>query len=323
MALCYFILMLKTALFQHPDFVHHETGADHPERLERTRAIIDDLENSPLQAKLQWHLAEPADITRVEANHDVDYIRRIEEACLSGADQLDRGETRVSHESYHVALLAAGAAMGAVDAVMGGACDNAFCALRPPGHHAERAKAMGFCLFNNVAIAARYALDRHGLDRVFILDWDVHHGNGTQHSFYDNERVFFCSMHQYPFYPGTGEADERGIGAGFGTTLNFPLPPGTRGKTCRDLLSGPIADAVADFRPDMILISAGFDAHHLDPMAHLDLTEEDFGEMTRTACALAAEHCSGRLVSVLEGGYHLQALAASVREHLKAMLVGV
>ncbi len=312
--------MRRTALFQHPDFVHHETGVDHPERLERYRAIIDELENSPLQQQLQWRLADPADISLIAANHAAAYIRHIEEASLSGAAQLDKGDTRVSHESYQVALLGAGAAVGAVDAVLAGECDNAFCAVRPPGHHAEWSKAMGFCLFNNVAIAARHALNKHGLNRVFILDWDVHHGNGTQHSFYDNERVFFCSLHQYPFYPGTGEAEERGIGAGLGTTLNFPLPAQTKGDTCRDILKGPVAEAVAGFKPDMILVSAGFDAHHLDPMAYLELTEEDFGAMTRTVCALADEHCGGRVVSVLEGGYHLKALAASTKAHLRALL---
>ncbi|MBC2593157.1 histone deacetylase [Ruficoccus amylovorans] len=312
--------MARTALFQHPDFVHHETGPDHPECLERYRAIIDALENSSLQSELQWHLAEPATLEQLEANHDRDYIRHVEEACLAGTGQFDKGETRVSHESFQVARLAAGAAVGAVDAVLAGACDNAFCALRPPGHHAERAKAMGFCLFNNVAIAARHARKAHGLDRVFILDWDIHHGNGTQHSFYDDGQVFFCSLHQYPFYPGTGNADEQGIGAGKGTTLNLPLPPRTKGDTYQNLLAGPVADAVAGFRPDLLLVSAGFDAHRDDPMAHMDLTEEDFGAMTRTARALADEHCGGRLVSVLEGGYEHKALAASVKAHLRSLL---
>ncbi|QYY35895.1 histone deacetylase [Ruficoccus sp. ZRK36] len=312
--------MRRTALFQHPDFVHHETGSDHPECLERYRAIIDALENSPLQQQLQWWRPDPVELRWVEENHDTAYIRHIEEACLSGSSQLDKGETRVSHDSFQVALLAAGAATGAVDAVMAGACENAFCAIRPPGHHAERARPMGFCLFNNVAIAAHYARKQHGLERVFILDWDVHHGNGTQHSFYDDGQVFFCSLHQYPFYPGTGEAAEQGIGAGKGATLNLPLPPRTSGRDFLNLINGPVADAVTAFRPEMILVSAGFDAHHLDPIANLELTEEDFGAMTRTVCQLAEEQCGGRIVSVLEGGYHLDALAASVQEHLRALL---
>ena len=298
--------------------MHHETGMGHPECPERYRAIIDRLENGELQSILQWRRPDPADRSWIESNHDPDYVRFVEEACLSGKVGLDM-DTHISMESYRAAQLAVGAALDAVDAVIQGVCDNAFCAVRPPGHHAEEAKAMGFCLFNNVAIAARYARRHHQLNRVLIFDWDVHHGNGTQASFYDDPQVFFSSMHQYPFYPGTGGEDECGSGEGRGATLNFPLASGADGSEVRRLISGPLADAVAKFKPELILVSAGFDAHKEDPLGQLNLETEDFASMTSLLRNLAEEHCGGRLVSVLEGGYNLDALADSVEAHLRML----
>ncbi len=298
--------------------MQHETGLGHPECPERSRAIIDRVENSDLQSVLQWRRPDPADRSWLESNHDEGYVRYVEEACLSGRAGLD-ADTPISHDSYRVAQLAVGAALEAVDAVMMGECDNAFCATRPPGHHAEEAKAMGFCLFNNVAIAARYARRHYKLDRVLIFDWDVHHGNGTQASFYDDPQVFFSSVHQYPFYPGTGAEEERGAGKGRGTTLNFPVSQGTDGKKVREIMSGPLAEAVQQFKPELILLSAGFDAHREDPLGQLFLETEDYGAMTQQLRHLADETCDGRLVSLLEGGYNLKSLAESVEAHLRAL----
>lgn len=311
--------MARTALFQHPDCFYHDTGAGHPERPERFRAIIDRLVNSPIKDKLQWRKPDPADTKWIAANHDPGYIRYVEEACLSDSGVIDQGDTHVSEESYRAALLGVGAVLEAVDTVMRGEADNAFCAMRPPGHHALENRAMGFCLFNNIAIAAHYARGQHQLDRVLIVDWDVHHGNGTQDSFYGDSQVFFASLHQYPFYPGTGAADERGMGEGRGTILNFPLPAHTDAPVYHQIVGGPLADALAAFKPQLLLVSAGFDAHRDDPLGMMNLEAEDFASMTRTLRQLADENCGGRMVSVLEGGYDLDALAASVEAHLGAL----
>ncbi|MER3438998.1 MAG: histone deacetylase, partial [Chloroflexota bacterium] len=258
----------------------------------------------------------PADPNDVERVHNPWYIETVERLAERGGGWLD-ADTYVTPQSYDVALLAAGAAVAAVDAVLGGVVPRAFALVRPPGHHATPERGMGFCLFNNIAIAAARALS-HGLERVLIFDWDVHHGNGTQDVFYDSSAVMFCSIHQYPFYPGTGAASERGIGNGEGYTLNIPLPAGRTDEDYIRIVDEVVVPAAYQYRPELILISAGFDAHAHDPLGGMRLTERGFAAMTRLIAGAAGDLCSGRIVAVLEGGYDIAALgrcvAATVRE---------
>jgi acetoin utilization deacetylase AcuC-like enzyme len=228
----------------------------------------------------------------------------------------------VSQHSFAVAHLAASAAVAAVDQVSSGKWQNAFCAVRPPGHHAELDRAMGFCLFNNVAIAAEWLRHHHRAERVLIIDWDVHHGNGTQNIFYERGDVFYLSAHEWPLYPGTGRKDETGAGAGKGATLNVPIAPHTEAADYVSQFTAAVQEVFSAFRPDFTIISAGFDAHRDDPLAHLQLTETDFARMTTWVLQLAHEHCQDRVVSVLEGGYHLSALAHCVAAHLECMIAG-
>jgi acetoin utilization deacetylase AcuC-like enzyme len=239
--------------------------------------------------------------------------------CQLGEQVLDDGDTHVCKYSFDAALLAAGAVIQAVDEVSTGRLTRAFCAVRPPGHHAESTKVMGFCLLNNVAIGARYAQRKHGVGRVAILDWDVHHGNGTQEIFYDDDSVFYISLHQYPYYPGTGAAAERGAGRGEGFTLNCPMGAGSVEKDYLDAFQTQILPALHRFKPELVMISAGFDAHKDDPLASIQLDEESFARMTNLVTEISEQYCGGRIVSVLEGGYNLQALARSVEAHLVAM----
>jgi acetoin utilization deacetylase AcuC-like enzyme len=226
----------------------------------------------------------------------------------------------MSPKSFDAALRAAGAAIYAVDQVMSGAAGNAFCAVRPPGHHALRNKAMGFCLFNNVAIAARYVQKKHGLAKVLIVDWDVHHGNGTQAAFYDDPTVLYFGVHQWPFYPGTGAADEKGEGRGLGTTVNVPLPAGSGDREFQRAFEEALEPAARAFRPDFVLISAGFDAHEGDTLGRMKVSTEGYARLTRIVRRIADPSARGRIVSVLEGGYNLDALAASVEAHLRALM---
>jgi acetoin utilization deacetylase AcuC-like enzyme len=242
-----------------------------------------------------------------------------EHAGSGGLFQED-ADTVGSPATYDAALHAAGAVLNAVDAVMEGRAANAFCAVRPPGHHAERDRAMGFCFFNNVAIAARHLRDRHRLRRIAILDWDVHHGNGTQNAFYADPGVFYFSVHQFPHYPGTGRRSERGIAGGAGFTLNVPLRAGSGDEDYRRVFSGELRPAMDNFRPDFILISAGFDAHRDDPLSEMLLTEAGFRDLTDAVLDMAARYAEDRIVSVLEGGYNLDAAAASVEAHLRSLM---
>jgi acetoin utilization deacetylase AcuC-like enzyme len=225
----------------------------------------------------------------------------------------------VCERSFDVAMLAAGAVLQAVDAVMSGSMVNAFCAVRPPGHHAARSTAMGFCLFNNVAIGARHAQHTYGVQRVAILDWDVHHGNGTQEIFYEDDSVLYASLHQYPSYPGTGGAGEQGRGRGLGATVNCPLPAGSDEAAYLNAFESTIMPALDRFKPELVMISAGFDAHRDDPLAQMRLTEDSFAQFTALVKGCAQTHAGGRIVSVLEGGYHLDALARSVESHLSVL----
>jgi acetoin utilization deacetylase AcuC-like enzyme len=254
----------------------------------------------------------------VRAIHSVEYIHRFEAACRSGLPYLDTPDCAICPQSYAVALLAAGACTGAVDAVLNGQVRKAFCAVRPPGHHAEYDAALGFCFLNNTAIAAHYARRHYGVQRLLIFDWDVHHGNGTQHAFEADADVFVCSIHQDPqtLYPGTGYATETGVGPGQGATLNLPMPAGSGDEDYRRMLDTHFVPAAKAFKPELVLLSTGFDPHADDPLAAIRLTDEGFAWMGRMICDLADQFASGRLISILEGGYNLDVLRRCVSAHI-------
>jgi acetoin utilization deacetylase AcuC-like enzyme len=308
---------VTTALLHHPIFLDHITPPGHVERPDRLRAILGALERPPFDA-LDRIAAPHAEIEDVLNVHTASHVERIRLAVpASGFATLDP-DTFLSPESYTAAMHAVGAACAAVDAIIAGRAKNAFCAVRPPGHHAEPDVAMGFCLFNNAAIAARHARRRHGLDRVAIVDWDVHHGNGTQAVFWEDPTVFFASTHQMPLYPGTGGPSERGVG----NILNVPLRAGSGGAEFRAAFTEKVLPAVDAFAPELIVISAGFDAHRNDPLGGLLLDAADFGWATRELMALADLHAKGRIVSTLEGGYDLAGLAESAAAHVAALMEG-
>lgn len=310
---------MATGFVFHPLSLHHLTGSDHPERPERVLAIQDRLRDGGVLAELEVLQPEPVETRWLREVHSSDYISRVEQACADGRPVVDSADTAISPGSWKAALLAAGGALQAVDRVMSGEWANGFVSCRPPGHHAEHNLAMGFCLFNNVAVAAAYLRARHGLERVAIVDWDVHHGNGTQHIFEDDPSVFYASLHQWPLYPGTGRAQERGRGAGVGATLNCPMDPGAGDDAYLKVMEEQVLPALAKFAPQAILVSAGFDAHRDDPLSATMVTEEGYRRMSRLLLDLAADACQGRLVSMLEGGYDLRALAASVEIHVQEM----
>ncbi len=310
--------MSKTAYFYHSMYLRHDTEP-HPENPGRLVAIQNRLQNSEIRDRLIYSEPRKASEEEIALNHDPGYIDQVREACADGVRQMD-ADTTISADSYEAALLSAGAGIAAVDKVVDGDCDNAFCAVRPPGHHAEHSRAMGFCLFNNVAVAAQYARKQKGLNRVFIFDWDVHHGNGTQHSLYSDPNVYYSSVHQYPFYPGTGDADETGQGDGLGTTLNFPLNAYNGDAAYLDIVENKLIPEIISYRPDLIIISAGFDAHADDPLASMQVGTECYGKMTALIKKVAEETCKGRLISMLEGGYDPRALSDSVHAHLENLL---
>jgi acetoin utilization deacetylase AcuC-like enzyme len=312
--------MKPVGLVMDPRFEDHDTGPGHPERPERLRRIRRKLEASGLADRMSSAALSSADPALIARVHDPEYVRRVEQACNSGQHQLDSMDTAICAESYEIARLAAGSLLVLSDAVMRGEMTRGFAAVRPPGHHAERGLAMGFCLFNNVAIAARHLCDATDCSRVFILDWDVHHGNGTQHIFEEDPQVFYASIHQWPLYPGTGARSERGRGAGAGATLNCPLSPGAGDAEFLRAIREEVVPAALRFDPDFVLISAGFDAHMADPLANLEVTTQAYGEATALLCDLANRCAAGRLVSVLEGGYDLDALAESVAVHVASLL---
>jgi acetoin utilization deacetylase AcuC-like enzyme len=309
------------AFVWHEACLGHSNGPGHPERPERIRAIRDHLERSGLLARLVPLRPEPCPMERIEAVHPRRYIETIRRACDVAPARLDP-DTGVSPGSWEAALCSAGGALAGCDAVLSGRVGAAFVCTRPPGHHAEAERAMGFCLFNNAAIAARHLRAAHGLERVLIVDWDVHHGNGTQRIFEEDGSVFYFSTHQYPFYPGTGAADETGRRRGAGATLNVPMPAGSGDAEYLAVFRDVLRPAIDRFRPQAILISAGFDAHRADPLAAMELTETGYAGMTAIVREAADAHCDGRIVSLLEGGYDLEALGASVEVHLRALGAG-
>lgn len=314
---------MNTHLFYNPVFAEHDTGPGHPERAERVTVVMDRLESSGLLAKID--LVEPASTSgpSVARVHDPDYIATVEKRSRSigkGDNFYEDMDTVGSSATYRSAMTACGAAIEACDAVLDGRAANAFCLARPPGHHAEKDCGKGFCFFNNIAVAARHVQSHRGIGRVAIIDWDVHHGNGTQNTFYEDGDVFYFSIHQYPHYPGSGAAHERGVGEGKGATLNVPVARGSSDKDYLDIFNGKLKSALREFKPQIILVSAGFDAHEADPLSGVYLSTECFGELTGIIMELAMELCSGRVVSMLEGGYELNALADSVTAHLRALL---
>ncbi len=305
-----------------PRYRKHLTGFGHPERPERLEAISSRVEKSGLAKDLRVVEARPAPLEWIREIHDAAYIDRVRQTCQRGSAIIDSMDTAISASSYDIALLAAGAGLAAADAVATGGLTAAFAAVRPPGHHALRDTAMGFCLFNNAAVAARYLQKHHRLAKIFIIDWDVHHGNGTQDAFYEDPTVFYFSVHQWPFYPGTGSVKETGSGAGDGFTLNAPMPAGCGDDDYRKVFDEKVVPALQRFRPDAVVISAGFDAHRDDPLAGMNVTEAGFASLTRTVLDASAAAAAGppRVVSILEGGYDLDALAASVETHLGTLL---
>ena len=310
----------KTGFVYGDIYLRHETGAAHPEQPERLTAIVERLTRDGLLEKLTRIEPRPADERSLTTVHTPAHIAQLKQLYARGDRFAGTRDTPISESSYTVAVAAVGGVLAAVDAVVAGEVRNAFCAVRPPGHHATRDRAMGFCLLNNVAIAARYVQQKHTLKRVLIVDWDVHHGNGTQEAFYDDADVFYFSVHQYPFYPGTGSADERGTGPGEGLTLNVPLPAGSGDREFQQALTDKLLPAAQQFRPDFVLISAGFDAHENDLLGGMRVTTGGFAELTRIVTRLADEQCEGRIVSVLEGGYHLDSLAQCVEAHVRSLM---
>ncbi|HTK80650.1 MAG TPA: histone deacetylase [Bacteroidota bacterium] len=309
-----------TGFIYHDIFLQHDTGLGHPERPGRLSAVTGHLRETGLWERVRHLSFVPAAeewITKVHTPRHLNFVR---EACRSGQSVLDDGDTHASLESFDIAQLAAGGVLAAVDAVVEGKEKNAFCAVRPPGHHAESDKVMGFCLFNNVAIAARYAQEKHHLGNIAIIDWDVHHGNGTQEIFYADKSVLYISTHQYPFYPGTGARSERGDDNGEGYTLNIPMAAGSAEEHYLDAFRNEIIPALAQFHPDLLILSAGFDAHKDDPLANINLTEQSFKKITEMVCEYAEKNSGGRIVSVLEGGYNILALSKSVEAHLGVLL---
>jgi acetoin utilization deacetylase AcuC-like enzyme len=312
--------MGKTGLVYHPAYLDHDMGAGHPESPNRLRAIMQQLEQSGTATRLTMIAPREAEDEWITQIHTASYLAMLKShAPTNGRISLDP-DTSMSPGSLTAAYLAAGGALAAVDAIMNKQVEHVFCAVRPPGHHAEAGRAMGFCLFNNVAIAARYVQKKYGHTRVLIVDWDVHHGNGTQHSFEDDPSVLFFSTHQFPHYPGTGRESERGRGAGEGFTINVPMEAGEGDEEYRSVFQKSLVPAADGFNPEFVIISAGFDAHKDDPLASMGLTEEGYADLTGIVAGIAKRHAEGRILSSLEGGYNLTALAASVDRHIQALL---
>ena len=306
---------MTTLLYTHPACLDHDPGRYHPEAPARLRAVLEALD-TPEFARLDRREAPEASLDDIARVHPRGFIEWMLAAVpASGHAGID-ADTVLSPQSGRAALRAAGAVIAAVDAVVAGEADNAFCAVRPPGHHAEPLRAMGFCLFNNVAIGALRARETHGLARVAVIDFDVHHGNGTQARFYDDPSLFYASTHQFPLYPGTGAASETGVG----NIVNVPLPPMAGSRQFRLGVSREILPALDRFRPEMVLISAGFDAHRKDPLAQLLLDEVDYTWITEQLLEIARRHAGGRVVATLEGGYDLAALGASVAAHVRVLM---
>jgi acetoin utilization deacetylase AcuC-like enzyme len=308
-----------TALLADNVFKNHRTGASHPERPERFDAVMKGLAATRFYGALKQVKTRKAVEDEIVLCHGREYFQTVQRDVAAGSRALSTGDTAISERSLDVALEAVGGVLNAVDAVMSGEARNAFCVVRPPGHHATPNRGMGFCIFNNIAIAARYAQQRHGVDRVLIADWDVHHGNGTQDCFYNDGSVLFMSTHQSPWYPGTGMSWETGEGAGRGTTLNCPFPAGAGRDEILGAFRNKLLPAANEFKPSVVFLSAGFDSRLGDPLGRFTLADEDFSELTEVVLEIADTHAGGRLISVLEGGYHLDGLASAAARHVETL----
>ena len=307
---------MSTLILSHNDCFNHIEPVGHPEQVKRITKVLDILKTSKFN-DLTWRDAPLATREQIELCHSTDYVKSIEEIIIDGSIAQIDADTYFGQGSLAAAKRAVGANILAVDSVMSGEFNNAFAAIRPPGHHAETSKAMGFCIFGNVAIAAKYALKNYGLERVAVVDFDVHHGNGTQDLLWHEPKTLFCSMHQSPLWPGSGTVDETGA---FDNVLNIPIASNTAGDGVRSSFNEIIIPKLEEFKPELLIISAGFDAHISDPLANLELVEEDYEWITHKLCDIVDKHCNGRLVSSLEGGYNLEALAASVAVHVKVLM---
>lgn len=310
--------MSKTAYLYDPIFLEHKTGLGHPEKPERLTAIDSRLKKCSFFRDLIKIRATEADLHYVELNHDPSYIKKVKRQVESGSMALDM-DTFICPRSFEVALHAVGGCLNMCDAVMSGEAENGFCSVRPPGHHAERDEALGFCLFNNIAIMARYLKARYKLERIAIVDWDVHHGNGTQHSFEEDDSVYYMSLHQYPHFPGSGASTERGRGRGLGFTLNIPMERGSGDSEYQEAFQKQILPQLESYKPECILISAGFDAHRADYLAAIKLSTASFHAFTVCLKELALKYAEGRMIAVLEGGYNLEALSESVVQMMEGM----
>ncbi len=310
---------MKTGILYDPIFLQHDTGHGHPECSARLINTIAHLQQQSWFENLLPITIRSAEQQWIETIHNNDYIKRAQTTCHSGSPYLDSMDVSVCKKSYDIALMATGGTLALADEVIAGKIDNGFAMVRPPGHHAERDTALGFCLFNNVAILARYLQKQHGLDTILILDWDVHHGNGTQHSFEEDPAVLYISTHQYPFYPGTGAYTETGIGKGAGATLNCPMSAGASDKDYELAFMEKILSKIDEFKPEAIIISAGFDAHEDDPLANICLSTEFFAWMSERMMEMADKHANGILISVLEGGYNLNTLPHCIGRHLEIL----
>jgi acetoin utilization deacetylase AcuC-like enzyme len=310
----------RTGLIYHEDYLKHDTGKKHPERKERLSAIIDRLQEKGLLDQLVMIHPAPAAPEWIALVHSPRYIAEVEKSCREGKQYLHSRDTIICGDSYAAACLASGGVLCAIDAVMSGKIRNAFCAVRPPGHHASSEKAMGFCIFNNVAIGARYVQKKYKLAKVLIVDFDVHHGNGTQEIFYEDPSVLYFSVHRSPFYPGTGNDDEKGAGKGCGYKVNVPLAKGSGDQEYISAFEKILKPMALEFKPDFILVSAGFDACKDDPLGGMNVSPEGYAAMTGIIKDIAEKCCDGRIVSVLEGGYNLDGLAASAEAHISVLM---
>jgi acetoin utilization deacetylase AcuC-like enzyme len=312
--------MSNLVYITHPVYLEHDAGYGHPERPDRLVAVNNAIETAQISNKIEKDTARPATEELISRVHDQKYILEVQEAFATGRRILDIGDTVISEKSVEAALFAAGACIQGIDILKTGDANRVFCAVRPPGHHAERDQARGFCIFNNIAVAARYAQDTGMAEKILIVDWDVHHGNGTQHAFEEDNTVFYYSMHQYPFFPGSGSSHEVGTGIGTGYTLNRPLPGGSGDSTYIAAFEKDLADIEKQFKADLVLISAGFDAHRDDPLAGMLISEEVYWKFTEMVSRYAWRYSQGKILSILEGGYNLTALGNSVIAHLDSMI---